>query len=806
MTNTNATSSAMKSMHFHIEGMHCASCVNHVEKAIQSVSGVHDASVNLATEEAAVNALSDVSEQAITAAIQHAGYDIKTKQIQLNIAGMTCASCVNHVEKALTKVPGVLAASVNLATEKANVRVVDGTSAALLKNAVTKAGYTVADSETVAASQPFISEGGWIVVSIILTLPLVAPMLFMLVGQEMMLPVWWQFVLASIVQFVCGRRFYTSAWHAVRSGTSNMDVLVVIGTTAAYGLSIYTMLQSMQHGHGHVYFEASATVITLVLLGKWLESRAKRKTTDAIRALNALRPTVAHVRTPLGEKNVLIENIMPGDIVVVKAGERIPIDGLITEGQSQVDESLITGESRALLKTVDMTVIGGSMNQDGVLVIKTMKVGGETTLSRIIRLVENAQAAKAPIQRVVDKVSAVFVPVVLVIALLTAIIWFMVTFNWEQSVMNAVAVLVIACPCALGLATPAAIMAGTGVAARHGILIKDVQALETTHALTTVAFDKTGTLTEGRPALQHIIAFMPNADDHAVLRLAAAIQQSSSHPLASAMLEKAHAETLTLPAAQKAVTLPGRGMEAEVDGVKYLLGSTRLLKELQLDTTDLLASSNALENQGKTVSWLIQQSGEHNVVLALFGFGDAIKTSAYAAISQLRALGIHTLMISGDNWGSARAVAAQLGLDDVKAEVLPQDKVEIIRQLRASGHVVAMVGDGINDAPALALADVGIAMSTGTDVAMETAGITLMQGDLRLVAGAIDISRKTYHKIRQNLGWAFIYNVLGIPLAALGMLNPMIAGAAMAFSSVSVVSNALLLKRWKPKMEHTESK
>jgi Cu+-exporting ATPase len=609
-----------------------------------------------------------------------------------------------------------------------------------------------------------------------------------------MLDGWLQFVLATPVQFWLGARFYRAGWKAMRAGSGNMDLLVAIGTSAAYGLSLYLLLAGRD---GHLYFEASAAVITLVLLGKWLEARAKRQTADAIRALNALRPTVAHLQRDGAEVDVPVDDVRRGDIVVVRPGERIPVDGDVREGASHVDESLITGESLPVAKGAGSHVTGGAINGEGVLVVCTTAVGAETTLSRIIRLVESAQAAKAPIQRLVDKVSAVFVPVVLAIALCTLLGWGWSTGDWEAALLNAVAVLVIACPCALGLATPTAIMAGTGVAARHGILIKDAEALEVAHAVGAVAFDKTGTLTEGRPAL---LAIEPAAgiDGDELMRLALALQRASEHPLARAVNDAARERALAAPDARDVAALPGRGVRGEVGGRSLLLGSRRLMQEsgVVLDALDARASD--LEREGRTVSWLAHDAGEGARLLGLLAFGDAIKPDAPWAIARLRALRIRTVLVTGDNRASAEAVARRLAIDDVRAEVLPADKADAIAALKRRGTRVAMVGDGINDAPALAAADVGIAMATGTDVAMQAAGITLMRGDPALVADAIDISRRTYAKIRQNLFWAFVYNVIGIPLAALGWLNPVIAGAAMAFSSVSVVSNALLLRRWRP--------
>ena len=574
-----------------------------------------------------------------------------------------------------------------------------------------------------------------------------------------------------------------------------MDLLVALGTSAGYGLSVYLLFAHAGHAMAdHLYFEASAVVITLVLLGKWLETRAKRQTTEAIRALNALRPEVARVRRPTGEIELPVAQVLAGDLVVIRPGERVPVDGEVLEGSSQIDESLITGESLPVAKHAGDKVTGGSVNAEGLLVVRTTAVGAESTLSRIVRLVESAQAKKAPIQRLVDRVSEVFVPVVLGIALLTLLGWGLTTGDWTQAILNAVAVLVIACPCALGLATPTAIMAGTGVAARHGILIKDAEALEVAHRIDTVAFDKTGTLTEGRPTL--VAADAIDGKRTALLAASAAIQAGSEHPLAKAVMASAQAESVPIGAATQVRAVAGRGMAAQVAGRELRLGSTRYMHELGVDLTSLRARAMGLETEGRTVSWLADVTAEPALV-GLLAFGDTLKPTARAAIATLRAAGVKTVMVTGDNRGSAAAVGKVLGIDRIEAEVLPEHKATLVAELKRSGATVAMVGDGINDAPALAAADVGIAMSTGTDVAMHAAGVTLMRGDPALVAAAIDISRRSYAKIRQNLFWAFAYNVVGIPLAAFGLLNPMLAGAAMAFSSVSVVTNALMLRRWR---------
>ena len=718
----------------------------------------------------------------------------------LPIEGMTCASCVSRVEKALRKVPGVLTAEVNLATEKAQVTVADRqTPVESLIAAVEKAGFVAHAASDPALDAPESAhphDNTWwpIAVAAVLSLPLVLPMLVMPWGLDWSLPGWIQMALATPVQFWLGARFYRAGWAALRAGSGNMDLLVALGTSAGYGLSLYLLFKHADHGTPHLYFEASAVVITLVMLGKWLEARAKRQTTAAIRALNALRPETARVRREGKDQEVAIQQVRLGDLVVVRPGERLPVDGLVVEGASEVDESLVTGESLPVAKHAGDKVTGGAVNAEGLLVIKTSAIGAESTLARIVRMVESAQAKKAPIQRLVDQVSAVFVPVVIAIALVTLLAWGLGTGNWENAILNAVAVLVIACPCALGLATPTAIMAGTGVAARHGILIKDAQALEIAHKVRIIGFDKTGTLTEGKPQL--VQAEAVDGDDTALLALGAAIQAGSEHPLARAVQNAAQQAGATTLAASQLRAIPGRGMAARVGEHDLRLGSTRLMEELKVDLSSLAAQAETLRAQGRTVSWLADVTGAP-ALLGLFAFGDTIKASAKAAIAQLQQQGIRTVLVTGDNRGSAELVGRQLGIDEIRADVLPEDKARIVGELRAGNTTVAMVGDGINDAPALAAADVGIAMSTGTDVAMHAAGITLMRGDPALVSDAIDISRKTYAKIRQNLFWAFVYNAVGVPLAAFGLLNPMIAGAAMALSSVSVVTNALTLRRWK---------
>lgn len=782
-----------------VTGMTCATCVLRVEKTLKAVLGVRSASVNLATEKVTVVADPSVSIETLTAAVRKAGYDVASREVELRVEGMTCASCVSRVEKALLKVPGVASASVNLATEKATVKALSTVSIGTLKAAVEKAGYSASEAAAFGTQRGRSGLPQWwpFALGAVLTAPLVAPMLLGLFGIDWMLDGWVQLLLATPVQFLLGWRFYVAGYKAVRARAGNMDLLVALGTSAAYGLSVYLMFKHAGHDMmQHLYFEASAAVITLVLLGKWLEGRAKRQTADAIRALNALRPETARVRRDGIEVEMPVEQVLLGDLVIVRPGERVAVDGEIIEGRTHVDESLITGESLPVARGVGDSVTGGSINAEGVLCVRTTAVGAETTLARIIRMVESAQAAKAPIQRIVDKVSAVFVPVVLGIALLTFLGWVGVAGDWEAALVNAVAVLVIACPCALGLATPTAIMAGTGVAAQSGILIKDAEALEVAHAVNMVAFDKTGTLTEGKPSLAAVVPADGQSRDD-VLRIAAALQRTSEHPLAQAVLDMVRDERLLVPEAHGAQALPGRGVQATVRGQDVFLGSTRLLGELGAEPSALRAESERLEGDGRTISWLVQRNGETSCVLGLLAFGDRIKASAHEAVARLHEMGIETMMLTGDNKGSAQAVARQLGIKSFRAEVLPGDKAAVVQRLREAGSVVAMVGDGLNDAPSLMAADLGLAMSTGTDVAMEAAGITLMRGDPRLVADAIHVSRATYRTIKRGLFWAFAYNIVGIPLAALGLLSPVIAGAAMAFSSVSVVGNALLLRRWR---------
>ena len=743
--------------------------------------------------------------------------------LDIGIGGMTCASCVTRVEKALNRLPGVSEASVNLATESARVTVQGlGRTEALarLSRAVRDAGYEPRRPQAMDDAPPTgwlgLPADAWpVLLGALLSLPLVLPMVGDLAGRHWMLPAWAQFLLATPVQFVLGARFYKAGWHALKAGTGNMELLVAIGTTAGWALSTWLWWRADAGEMVHLYYEGSAVVITLVLLGKWLEARARRQTTEAIRALHALRPEVAHLM-PDGVKretltDVPVDELLPGDLIRVLPGERFAADGTVVSGQTQADESMLTGEAMPVPKAPGDAVTGGSLNGDGALEVRVRAVGAQSVLSRIIGLVQDAQAGKAPVQRLVDRVAAVFVPVVVVLALITLGGWLWTGAPVEEALLHAVAVLVIACPCALGLATPAAIMAGTGVAARHGILIKDVQALELAHRVDTVAFDKTGTLTQGRPRLQ-LIEARAGVDELSVLRTAACLQEQSAHPLAQAVVRAAREQGLSWqPGDAEAVqSVTGRGSQGRVQGTELALGSLRWMEELAVDLGPLAEVAAQAQAQGHSVSALASRSVAGWSVLAVLAFGDEPKPGSAPALAELRQRGMRLFMVSGDNRGAAEAMARRLGLDpaagEVLAEVLPGDKAAIVQRLRqADGdrfHVVAMVGDGVNDAPALAAADVGMAMGHGegasSDVAMHAAGITLMRGDPLLVAAALDISRRTVGKIRQNLFWAFAYNVAGIPLAALGYLSPVVAGAAMALSSVSVLSNALLLKRWKP--------
>ncbi|MFW7381123.1 MAG: heavy metal translocating P-type ATPase [Oligoflexus sp.] len=799
--------SAQSSQEFsvRIKGMTCASCVSRIEKALKSVDGVLDVTVNLGAEAARLRLKDRSILPQVGAAIAQAGYEPVSQEFELKIGDMSCASCVGRVEKALLRVPGVQAAEVNLASEQARVQTLaDTVSIYDLIHAVEDAGYAAKKKEGSTSktaeeekTQQLKRDFRQVIFSACLAAPMVIPMIFAPFGFHWMPPAWMQLLLTTPIQFYLGSRFYLAAWKAIKAGTGNMDLLVALGTSAAYFLSLYYFFRiSPEAGHlqDHLYFESAAVIITLILLGRYFEARAKLQTTEAIRALQALRPEHARVQRDGEEVEVAVEELKLGDLVIIRPGEKVPIDGEILEGSSQFDESLITGESLPVNRSLGEAIIGGAINGDGRIVAKTTALGAETTLARMIRLVESAQSAKAPVQRLVDRVSAVFVPLVVLIALLTIVAWGLSNGDWEQALVNGVAVLVIACPCALGLATPTAIMVGTGQGARAGILIKDAEALEIAHAISMVAFDKTGTLTEGKPTLAGLM--VKDLAETEALRIAASLQSGSEHPLAKAVLERAQQEKIVFQVAGSIQSIGGRGLKGLVAGKTYFLGNLKLMEESQITSSHFREWVQDFQQKGSTVSYLA--ASDANEALAAFAFSDTIKANAKKTVDALHQLGIKTLMLTGDNQGAGLNVARTLGIDELRAEVLPEDKARIITEMRDKGERIAMVGDGINDAPALAAAHVGIAMATGTDVAMHTAGITLMRGNPLLIPDAIDVSKRTYQKIKQNLFWAFIYNVIGIPLAALGFLSPVIAAAAMAFSSVSVVSNSLLLKRWQP--------
>jgi Cu+-exporting ATPase len=771
-----------------VSGMHCAGCVRRVERAAGAVAGVDSIAVNLASERATARVAPGFRADALAEALGAAGYPALEETTDLAIGGMSCAACAGRVQRALLAVPGVIAADVNLATARARVRAFEGVGADALAAAIRHAGYEASAAGGAPARTKEGDRDGWMTaLALLLAAPLLAPMLLMPLGADATLPPAAQLALAAILQFVFGARFYRGAWRALRAGAGDMDTLVALGSSAAFGLSLWHF--ALGAGAPH-YFEASAAVIALVRLGKWLEARARTQAGAALRALERLAPERARVLRHGEEQTVAATALRVGDMLVIRPGERIAADAVVREGAGSADESLLTGESLPVPKQPGDALMGGSVNGDAVLIAAVTATGAEGRLAQMVRLVEDAQAGKPPIQRLVDRVSAVFVPTVIAVAMVTLAAWLLAGATFATAAVNAVAVLVVACPCALGLATPAAIMVGTGVAARHGILIRDAAALERARAVRTVVFDKTGTLTEGRPRLVGLDP-APGVSREDALRLAAAVQRGSEHPLARAVL--ASAEGLVVQAARDIRAHPGQGVEGLVEGRRVMLGSARLMAEAGIDAAPLRAVAETWAQDGRTVAYL----AEGNSLRAVLGFGDADKPGAAEAVARLRARGLRVVLLTGDNPGAAAAAARRLGIEDVRAGALPADKAAAIAVLRDAGGV-AMVGDGVNDAAALAAADLGIALATGTDVAAAAAGVTLMRGDPLLVPAALDIARRTERRIRQGLFWAFAYNVVGIPLAASGALSPVFAGAAMALSSVSVVANALLLRWWRP--------
>ncbi|MFZ9886877.1 MAG: heavy metal translocating P-type ATPase [Myxococcota bacterium] len=779
-----------------VRGMTCAACAARLERSLGRAEGVSAVEVNFATEAAKVSFDPSVTDAiALVGAVERAGFQVPPGTIHLVIEGMTCASCTERVERALRQTQGVLSAQVNFASGDATVAVVEGAaSTASLLDAVATAGYKAAlgaTSAEAAAEQARREhreerrEALVVMGALLLALPLVMPMALLIVGVHWMLPFQAQLVLALPVQLVAGARFYRGAVHALRSGSANMDVLVALGTTAAFALSVFLGTR----GEAHLYFEAAAAVIALVRLGKWLELRARRSTRSALTSLLSLRPAMVRVLRGAQELSIPLGAVGRGEVVVVRPGEKIPVDGPILSGEASVDESLLTGESRAQHRGPGDDVIGGSLNLDGYLQVRAARVGDDARLAQIISLVQGAQASKAPVQHLVDRVAAVFVPLVLCVAAITLVGWWLAGADLEGTLLPAVSVLVIACPCALGLATPAALVVGTGVAARAGILVRDAASLEKASQVTHVVFDKTGTLTEGRPAVQRIASLQ--GDDDEVLRLAASVQQGSEHPVGKALLIAAAERNLSLLPIVGFQSMPGRGVSATIDGHEVQVGSARLLVEQGVDKGELDAIGTAAEAAGSTSVYVATEKCLRGVVV----LSDREREGAAKAVAQLKSMGLSLTVLTGDLAGVAQRSASSLGIEHVRSEVLPEDKAEEVASLRRAGAVVAMVGDGVNDAPALAAADLGIALGTGTDVAKECAGVTLMRPDLRLVAETLSLARVTTRKIRQNLFWAFAYNVLGIPLAAAGVLTPLVAGAAMAFSSVSVLLNALSLRR-----------
>ena len=715
--------------------------------------------------------------------------------IRLQLEGMTCAACAVRVEKVLKRQDAVAAAQVNFATETATLALTEDLDPAALLAAVRGAGFeaTVAshdadarEARAAAAQRADHRRLATLVASALLTAPLVLPMLLAPFGAHVVVPGWVQLVLATPVQLVAGARFYRGALGALRAGSANMDVLVALGTTAAYGLSVAMFLA----GESHLYFEASAAVITLVLLGKWMEARAKRRAASAVEALLGLRPRTARVlRDGRLVEGVPVEALSIEDVVVVRPGESLPVDGVVVWGQTEIDESLITGESLPMPRGPGDEVVGGSLNGSGLVHVHTTRVGDESTLSRITRLVEAAQASRAPIQATVDRISAVFVPLVVLLALVAFGGWITAGAAVSEAMIVAVSVLVIACPCALGLATPAALMVGAGVAARSGVLVEDAEAFEAAREVDVVVFDKTGTLTEGRPEVTRLVAGQPLR----MLALAAAAESGSEHPLAGALLREAERRSLALPALESFEASPGRGLAARVEGASLRVGSRRWMGEGGHDTAPWETEAEEEEARGRSVIWV----AANDEILGFVAVGDRLRPDSREVIDGLRRRGVEAAIATGDNHRTAAWVAAELGVDLVRAELLPEDKAAWIRELEGAGRVVGMVGDGVNDAPALAAARVGVAMGTGSDVALRTAGVTLARPEPRLVLAALDISRATTRTLRQNLFWAFVYNVVGLPLAAFGLLTPMMAGGAMALSSVSVLGNALRLQRWK---------
>ncbi|WP_421381255.1 heavy metal translocating P-type ATPase [Bacillus salacetis] len=799
-----------KDINYQVTGMTCAACASRIEKGLKKVEGVSDATVNFALEKASVKFDSSITApQDLQQKIKDLGYDVVTQKAEFDITGMTCAACATRIEKGLNKTDGVSKANVNLALEKATVEYNPAlvTTSDLVKR-VEKLGYgareTVDENPEDTADyreKEIQKQQGKFIFSLILSLPLLWAMVshfeftsFIYLPEMLMNP-WVQLALATPVQFVVGKQFYVGAYKALKNKSANMDVLVALGTSAAYFYSLFLSIQSIGTNEGmtELYFETSAILITLIILGKLFEAKAKGRSSEAIKKLMGLQAKTATVLRDDEEVEIPLEEVTVGDVVYVKPGEKVPVDGEVLEGRSALDESMLTGESVPVDKTVGDEVIGSTINKNGFLKIKATKVGRDTVLAQIIKVVEEAQGSKAPIQRMADRISGIFVPIVVGLAVITFLVWFIwvTPGDFAESLEKLIAVLVIACPCALGLATPTSIMAGSGRSAEFGILFKGGEHLETTHNITTVVLDKTGTVTNGKPVLTDVASAL---DETEFLKLVGAAERPSEHPLAVSIVEGIKEKGIDISGNSEFEAVPGFGVSAVVNDRKVLIGTKKLMDRENITIEEaVLHKKNDLEREGKT-AMLVGIDGEYAGLIAV---ADTIKDTSKEAVNRLKEMGLEVIMMTGDNRQTAEAIAKEAGIENVIAEVLPEGKADEVKKLQAQGKKVAMVGDGINDAPALAVADIGMAIGTGTDVAMEAADITLIRGDLNSIADAIFMSKKTIRNITQNLFWAFGYNTLGIPIAAVGLLAPWLAGAAMAFSSVSVVLNALRLQRVK---------
>ncbi|WP_413463221.1 heavy metal translocating P-type ATPase [Bacillus sp. B1-b2] len=789
--------------------MTCAACATRIEKGLNKVQGVKSATVNLALEKATVRYNPEVTKMdAFEQKINDLGYGVVKEKIEFDLVGMTCAACATRIEKGLNKLEGVENATVNLALESATVEYNPSeVSIQDMIEKVHKIGYEAKlkqDQQETAdfREQELEKQKGKFLFSLILSLPLLWSMVghfeftsFIYVPEMFMNP-WVQMALATPVQFIIGRQFYVGAYKALRNKSANMDVLVALGTSAAYFYSVYQAIESIGSNVHMVelYFETSAILITLIILGKLFEARAKGRSSEAIKKLMGLQAKTATVLRDGNETEIPLEEVAVGDIVYIKPGEKVPVDGEIVEGRSAMDESMLTGESVPVSKSVGDTVIGATLNKNGFLKVRATKVGRDTALAQIIKVVEEAQGSKAPIQRVADRISGIFVPIVVGIAVITFLIWYLWVSPGEfaEALEKLIAVLVIACPCALGLATPTSIMAGSGRAAEYGVLFKGGEHLEATHRITTVVLDKTGTVTHGKPILTDVV-IEGNVDEETFLALVGSAEKQSEHPLAEAIVQGGKARNISLMDVQEFEAIPGHGIKATVDGHELLVGTRRLMNKNDITIESAINKMETFEDNGKT-AMLVAIDRKFAGIVAV---ADTVKETSKEAIKRLKDAGLEVIMMTGDNKRTAEAIANEVGIDRAIAEVLPEGKAEEVKKLQEQGKRVAMVGDGINDAPALAMADIGMAIGTGTDVAMEAADITLMRGDLNSIADAILMSKKTIRNIKQNLFWALAYNSLGIPIAAAGFLAPWLAGAAMAFSSVSVVLNALRLQRVK---------